>query len=129
MLTTPWDVDVQVEPWTPFKTRRIGAQETAAVQKLLENRVSGVPIQDSESVHVFEILLGREQVRPRLFANFGFYALRSLNDQSMGLAAFRTAANRVGPNDESVTSWHRQLRQEGYVELAHALSAEHTEVD
>jgi len=104
-----------------LRKRPIGAQETWAVQKLLENRLQGFEISDDRLREVFETLSTRAHVNPILLANFGFYALSILDDELMAAQAFQEARRLGLASEDQISGWKKELVEGGYTRIAEIL--------
>ena len=104
--------------------RPIGAQERAAVLRLIENRIAGREISDEGLKQVFNVLRKRSDTPPALFSSFGYYALRSLDDQEFALQAFIEGRKRLAADSPLFREWLETLAAGGYLDLANQLLQE-----
>ena len=104
--------------------RPIGSQERAAVLRLIENRIAGRAISDDGLKQVFNVLRKRSDAPPALFSSFGYYALRSLDDQEFALQAFIEGRKRLAADSPLFREWLETLAAGGYLDLANQLLQE-----
>lgn len=107
-----------------IESRPMGPQEQAAISKLLENRTNGMPVSDRYLRDVFEAFRRRDNLRLQVLANFGFYALRELQDNGFAQEAFREVARRASPANRDVQRWIDTLENAGYGEIAAILKGQ-----
>ena len=101
--------------------RALGSSEQNAVSRLLENRTDGYSISDEGLARVEAVLRQRPETPPRLFANFGFYSLGTLNDAARGEKAFLEARRRLGDNQQALEEWIKELESGGFGTIADRL--------
>lgn len=65
------------------ETRPVSPQETMAVTGLLKQRYAGIPLDDRRLSQAYQSLLGRGGQPAQMYAQFGDYALKYLNDEGL----------------------------------------------
>jgi hypothetical protein len=101
-----------------FKKRPLGAQERAALTRLIENRMKGLPVSDHWLEKVFDALTNRSNVPPEMLARFGFYGLETLRDESLARMAFIAARDQRPEDDALHQKLYEVLRDHGHDDLA-----------
>ena len=93
---------VKDEWWTRLihkvETRPVSPQEVMAVTGLLKQRYEGLELDDRRLAQAYQALLDRGPQPAHMYAQFGDYALKYLNDQDLADAMFLAAINRL-PGD------------------------------
>lgn len=107
-----------------LRERPIGHETTGAMFRLLERRMAGVKMDDSELSDSFDILFERKPMPSYSYGAVALHALENQNDEGRAKRLLRLAVDAGGEHPEYLQSLSGRLRQDGYPDVADWLAVE-----
>lgn len=107
-----------------LRDRPIGHETVGAMFRLLDRRMAGVMMDDSELSAAFDVLFERKPMPPYSYGAVALHALKFQKDEERAKRLLRRAVGGAAPYPEYLQSLSERLREEGYSDVADWLDVE-----